>query len=169
MKIVDKSAGVWHKEPDALLGNTLPPLDRGRGRYGRLSHGRAALGVVLAALLAPALHAQESLALKEGWQLQSNEKAGAGGDSISTAAYKGEGWTTVTVPNTIVGALVEAKAPGYDFDPYWGMNIRKLPGATYPIARNFSHFDTPPDSPFAKSWWYRKTFDLPASFRGRNV
>jgi len=168
MKIVDKSAGIWHKTADAHTA-PIPPLDRGRGRHGRLSHGRAVLGVVLLLAFGSSALAEENVALRDGWQLQSSAQAGGAGAAISDPTFKAAGWTTVTVPNTIVGALVGAKAPGYDFDPYWGMNLRKLPGTTYPIARNYSHFEMVPDSPFAKSWWYRKTFDLPAGFRGRTV
>jgi exo-1,4-beta-D-glucosaminidase len=145
-----------------------PPLDRGRGRHDRLSHGRAVLGAVLALVAWPAL-AQDVIPLRDGWQLQSNALAKADGAAISTAAFPAEGWTAVRVPNTVVGALVEAKAPGYDLDPYWGMNLRKLPGTTYPIARNFSHFPTPTTSPFARSWWYRRSFDLPEGSAGRYV
>jgi exo-1,4-beta-D-glucosaminidase len=168
MKTVDKSDGICDKTVNAHTAH-IPPLDRGRGWHDRLSHGRAVLGVVLALASVRAVHAQDVVPLKDGWQLQSSAQAGGTGAALSDAGFKAAGWTTVTVPNTIVGALVQAKAPGYDFDPYWGMNVRKLPGATYPIARNYSHFEVMPDSPFAKSWWYRKTFDLPAGFRGRTV
>jgi exo-1,4-beta-D-glucosaminidase len=146
------------------------PLDGDRGRLGRLSHGRVVLGVVFALTTgASAARAQETLTLADGWQLQSSASANADGSVVSTSAYDAGGWTIVRVPSTVVGALVGAKAPGYDLDPYWGMNLRKLPGTTYPISKNFSHFKTPADSPFARSWWYRKTFDLPAGFRGRNT
>src|SRR5262249_14986143 len=51
----------------------------------------------------------------------------------------------------------------------FAMNLRSIPGTTYPIATNFAHQPTPADSPFKCSWWYRTEFSLPAGFRGRNV
>src|SRR5262245_51888084 len=121
MKTVDKSDGICDKTSDAFPAHR-PPLDRGRGRHDRLSHGRVALGVVFALAGFTTVYAQDALLLKDGWQLQSSAQAGGAGPALSDPAFKAAGWTTVSVPNTIVGALVEAKAPGYDFDPYWGMN-----------------------------------------------
>ncbi len=54
-------------------------------------------------------------------------------------------------------------------EPYFGMNLRKLPGVSYPIGQNFSNLAMPADSPFAVSWWYRKTFVLPAGYQGKNL
>lgn len=100
------------------------------------------------------------------WMLQSSAKAGAGGEVLSKTGFKAEGWHRVAVPNTIVGALVENDT--YP-DPFFGLLFRSLPGATYPIARNFSHLPMPEDSPFRGSWWYRTEFDVPAGLAGRSL
>ena len=71
--------------------------------------------------------------------------------------------TTVTVPNTVVGALVEN---GTYPDPYFGMNLRKIPGTSYPIGERFTLLPMPADSPFKPAWWYRKEFELPAALVG---
>ena len=63
-----------------------------------------------------------------------------------------EGWYRVSVPNTVVAALVEAKV--YP-DPYFGMNLRAIPGTTYPIGERFTLLPMPEDSPFRPAWWYR--------------
>jgi exo-1,4-beta-D-glucosaminidase len=54
-------------------------------------------------------------------------------------------------------------------DPFFGMNLRQFPGMGYPIGANFSNIPMPPDSPFAVSWWYRKTFSLPAADKGKTI
>jgi len=104
--------------------------------------------------------------LKEGWSLQSSGKVADAGEVISTVRYQPKNWYGVTVPTTVVAALVKQKV--YP-DPEFGMNLRQVPGVTYPIGANFSNLPMEPDSPFAVSWWYRKAFALPASDRGKTL
>ncbi|HXN16805.1 MAG TPA: glycoside hydrolase family 2 TIM barrel-domain containing protein [Candidatus Binatus sp.] len=126
---------------------------------------------VLAAVL-PANAAAEApagsakISLQEGWKLQSSCLFLAQGEQISTAGYKTNGWHSATVPTTVVAALVSDKT--YP-DPYYGKNLRDLPGTTYPIGKNFSLLSMPRDSPFHCSWWYRTEFRLPADYKGRHV
>jgi exo-1,4-beta-D-glucosaminidase len=104
--------------------------------------------------------------LAEGWRLQSSVKAAATGDVLSQPGLDASGWYAISVPNTVVGALVEN---GTYPDPYSGMNLRSIPGTTYPIGERFSLIPTPADSPFKPSWWYRTEFDLAAGLAGRSV
>src|SRR5215472_16629060 len=104
--------------------------------------------------------------LREGWTLQSSAKINEAGEQISTPKYLPQDWYTVSVPTTVFAALVKAKV--YP-DPLFGMNLRSLPGVTYPIGGNFSNFPMQPDSPFAVPWWYRKEFTLPAAYQGKTV
>jgi exo-1,4-beta-D-glucosaminidase len=129
---------------------------------------RAPVWIVAAVLAAAPAGARpvERIALREGWGLQSSEKATEGGEALSRPGFAATGWHQVTVPNTVVGALVEN---GTYPDPFFGMNLRSLPGMTYPVAKNFSLLPMSPQSPFARSWWYRKEFDLPAGQGGRAV
>jgi exo-1,4-beta-D-glucosaminidase len=108
----------------------------------------------------------EKLPLKEGWSLQSSGKVPDGGEVISTVHYEAKNWYSVTVPTTVVAALVKHNV--YP-DPGFGMNLRQMPGMTYPIGTNFSNIAMEPDSPFAASWWYRKAFALPGSYRGKTI
>jgi len=48
-------------------------------------------------------------------------------------------------------------------DPYFGDNLRHLPGMGYPLGENFSKLPMPADSPYRCGWWYRLAFDVPAS------
>jgi exo-1,4-beta-D-glucosaminidase len=127
---------------------------------------RASLILAPAALclLSPiASHASDT-PLREGWTLQSACKLQADGAAISTAAFRPQGWTEVTVPATVLAAQVAA---GEIKQPYYGLNLRKIPGATYPIGQNFSNLPMPEDSPYHCGWWYRKSLTIPASERGK--
>ena len=104
--------------------------------------------------------------LREGWSLQSSAKVEASGETIASAKFTPTGWNEVTVPTTVVAALVkEKKLP----DPGFGMNLRQFPGMSYPVGGNFSNIAMQTDSPFAVSWWYRKQFLAPATYRGKTI
>ncbi len=110
--------------------------------------------------------ASKHLRLAEAWDLQASGKVGEDGSVISTPRYQPKGWYDVTVPTTVFAALVKHKV--YP-DPDFGMNLRQVPGVTYPIGTNFSNIEMEPDSPFAVAWWYRKTFTLPATDKGKII
>src|ERR1700722_12747516 len=101
--------------------NERPVFQRPR-HYGLL---RCAFLIALILFCAP--HA--------GWLLQSSCKFTATAEQISTAGFKTEGWHSTDVPSTVVAALVADKT--YP-DPYFGKNLRDIPGTTYPIGKNFS-------------------------------
>ena len=110
--------------------------------------------------------AQEQLMLHNGWLIQSSAKVGADGAGISSTSYRPSDWYSATVPSTVVGALVEN---GTYRDPFFGMNLRQIPGTTFPIGANFVHTAMDPSSPYAVPWWYRTTFRVPATMRGRRI
>ena len=114
----------------------------------------------------PAAEPGARMDLTEGWRLQSSAKVAAKGEALSLPGFDASGFYAVSVPNTVVGALVEN---GTFPDPYFGMNLRSIPGTTYPIGQRFTLLPTPDDSPFKPSWWYRTEFDLPARLAGRTV
>ena len=104
--------------------------------------------------------------LSDGWSLQSSTRVAETGEALSQPSFKAHDWYPVTVPSTVVAALVKNKV--YP-DPGFGMNLRQMPGMTYAIGTNFSNFPMQPDSPFAVPWWYRKSFSIPANFRGNTI
>jgi exo-1,4-beta-D-glucosaminidase len=118
------------------------------------------------ALAAAQPAADPTLVLRDGWTLQSSAKVAASGEEISRAAFPTGNWITADVPTTVVAAQVK---DGLLPDPFFGMNLRRYPGVSYPIGFNFSNLPMPPDSPYAVSWWYRKEFALPAGFSGKTV
>ena len=99
-----------------------------------------------------------SLPLKSGWQIQSSCKVAEKGDVISTAQFQPQGWNKAIVPGGVLANLVMDKV--YP-EPYYGMNLREIPGTTYPIGTLFANRAMPEDSPFKCSWWYRVEFDVP--------
>src|SRR5580704_10052949 len=128
------------------------------------------LGLILAILAGPAYAditgSSDKIFLHAGWALQSSCLFLARGEQISTPGFRTNGWHSATVPTTVVSALVADKT--YP-DPYYGKNLRDIPGTTYPIGKNFSLLSMPQDSPFRCPWWYRIEFTLPASYKGRHV
>jgi exo-1,4-beta-D-glucosaminidase len=109
---------------------------------------------------------EDVIQLHDGWTLASSCRVDKGGEVISTAHYAPTGWYPVTVPTTVVAALVKNKVYA---DPDYGMNLRHYPGMNYPIGANFSNIPMRQDSPFMVPWWYRKAFTLPESFKGKTI
>ncbi|MGA8223859.1 MAG: beta galactosidase jelly roll domain-containing protein [Candidatus Acidiferrales bacterium] len=129
--------------------------------------------LLLAAALVPSLALAESpeqndsrLLLHSGWMLQSSCVAKATPAQISARAFRTDGWHSTSVPSTVVAALVADKT--YP-DPGFGMNLRSIPGTTYPIGANFSLLPMPKDSPFHCSWYYRTEFRFPENFMDRQL
>src|SRR3989475_6384783 len=100
--------------------------------------------------------------LPEHWAIQSSAQVKEKGDVVSQRAFQPRDWYPAKVPSTIAGTLVDNKV--YP-DPFVGMNLRLMPGCSYPIGANFSLRPMPEDSPFRVSWWYRTEFQLPAGYR----
>jgi exo-1,4-beta-D-glucosaminidase len=90
------------------------------------------------------------LLLKDDWQMQSAVKDPTPAGSLSQDKFVPNGWYKVSVPSTIIAGLLANKV--YNFDPFYGMNFKKLD-------------DPALDHP----WWFRKVFTLPASESGKNV
>jgi exo-1,4-beta-D-glucosaminidase len=104
--------------------------------------------------------------LKEGWRIQSSAKTQASGEQIASLGFDAGSWYPATIPSTVLAALVENKV--YP-DPYFGKNLRSIPGTSYHIGQNFSNLPMPDDSPFRVSWWYRTEFSLSKNLRGRKI
>lgn len=110
--------------------------------------------------------AAEEIELRQGWMVQSSAKVGASGDKISLHGFSTAGWYKASGPKTVFAVLVEN---GVFPDPYFGMNLRNVPGVEYPIGGQFANLDMPANSPYAVPWWYRNEFDVPKHFKGRTV
>ena len=104
--------------------------------------------------------------LRDNWFIQPSADVHAHGEEISSVGFSTRDWYPATLPSTVMSALVEDKV--YP-DPYTGVNLRSIPGTTYPIFEDFSNLPMPPASPFRQSWWYRTEFKLPPEYSGKTV
>ena len=71
--------------------------------------------------------------LKDDWRMQSAQKDPSPASSVSTDKFDPKSWYKVSVPTTIIGGLLANKV--YDFDPFYGMNFKKLedPALDHPV------------------------------------
>jgi glycosyl hydrolase family 2/Ig-like domain-containing protein len=83
------------------------------------------------------------------WQMQDVAKVSDPAATVSTAAFAPQTWYRATVPGTVFTTLVDN---GVYPDPVYGENMRAIP-----------------ESLNKTSYWYRATFAVPATFRGRNI
>ncbi|WP_260736490.1 glycosyl hydrolase 2 galactose-binding domain-containing protein [Tunturiibacter lichenicola] len=117
---------------------------------------------------APGLAATDSAStstpLKSGWAVQSDCKIHGDGAKLSVPEVNTEGWYTATIPATVLAVQVAA---GEFKDMFVGTNLRSVPGTSYPQGDNFSNLEMPADSPYRCGWWYRKTFHVAATERGK--
>ena len=124
---------------------------------------RIAFSLFLLPFAAVVLPAETVTHLHDGWRLQSTCSFQADGDLISAPAFKDAGWLKADVPSTVLAAQVAA---GVVPDPYFGDNLRQIPGTSYPIGENFANLPMPANSPYACAWWYRTVFSVPAAVAG---
>jgi exo-1,4-beta-D-glucosaminidase len=104
------------------------------------------------------MSAENTIPLRDNWQLLSACKATDSGEAISTTTFKTDTWLKTSVPSTVLAAQVKA---GVFPDPYFGDNLRKIPGTSYPVGHNFANLPMPADSPYACGFWYRNEFIAP--------
>ncbi len=103
-------------------------------------------------LVAPPLsvaQASRPVLLSSGWQLQDAAKVPQTGSVIATADFQPGGWYSATVPGTVLTTLVNNKVYR---DPLYGENNRNIPEALNKT-----------------SYWYRTTFEVPASYAHQHV
>jgi exo-1,4-beta-D-glucosaminidase len=119
------------------------------------------LPCLLALLALPAvLPCETQVPLHDGWSLQSACKLHADGPAIAAPGFPVADWIKTSVPSTVIAAQVAA---GLFPDPYFGDNLRKLPGSAYRIGPGFANEPMPSDSPYRCGWWYRTEFAAPKS------
>lgn len=138
-----------------------------------LRMSRQVIGMLVAVLtlvsVASAATTQSRMLLDKDWALQSACKATEKGDVVSTTAFKPVGWLPSNVPATVLAAQVAAKPDKVFEDPFFGRNLRDIPGTTYPEEKVFAQLPMPGDSPYKCSWWYRTEFRVPPGQTGKNV
>jgi len=133
-----------------------------------LRRSRIKLFVLVSLILfcMPVMRGADQITLRDGWEVQSSAKVKGNGDAVSAEGFSTAGWYKTSAPKTVFAVLVEN---GVYKDPYFGMNLRSVPGIAYPIGGQLANLDVPDDSPYAVPWWYRKEFEVPKQFKGRTV
>ncbi|MFX0209785.1 MAG: sugar-binding domain-containing protein [Candidatus Hodarchaeota archaeon] len=98
--------------------------------------------------------------LNKEWKIRSSENLSKFGEVISTIDFIPEDWYTVDIPTTVINGLITNGE--FEFkDPYFGVNLKSLPGYKTNAERpNYESRYKPEDSPFRRSWWFRKEFSL---------
>src|ERR1700722_6715616 len=122
---------------------------------------RLLLGLLLALLCAApsgVAAAADATPLLTGWKLQSGCAVKSTGERISSPEYTAAGWIDAIVPGTVLGSQVAA---GVFPDPFFGMNLRKIPGTDYPPGKVFGYLPMGERSPYRCPWWYRTEFTSP--------
>jgi exo-1,4-beta-D-glucosaminidase len=132
----------------------------------RLFTSRVSVLFTLLAVAAPLSRADGGTLLREGWTIQSSAKVSATGERVSAVGFSTEGWYPTSAPKTVFAVLVEN---GVYKDPYFGMNLRSIPGVDYKIGGQFANEEMSLDSPYAVPWWYRKEFELPVADKGKRI
>lgn len=104
------------------------------------------------------------------FDLQSSALVSATGIELSSVQYHSPVyWFPVKVPSTVLTGLV---ANHIYPDPYQGLNNMLIPDASDQFNKEYnleqySHLPNDPN-PWKKPYWYRTTFNVPASAKGRH-
>ncbi len=104
--------------------------------------------------------------LEDNWLLVCSKDISGCGETISRAGYAADKWYPVKVPGTIAASLINNGL--YD-DPYYGLNLVKLPGYKKRRDINFSLQRKPAKSPFRESWWYRTEFIIEEDLKEQRI
>jgi hypothetical protein len=108
--------------------------------------------------------------LTNNWLLKSSALVPEDGSRISTVDYKPQQWFRITVPTTVLNALVKQ---GVYPDPRVGLNEFRIPDSSdeFNKKNDLSKFSYLPDkrNPWRDPYWYRTEFSLPAVEKGRHV
>jgi exo-1,4-beta-D-glucosaminidase len=91
--------------------------------------------------------AQSPKSFMDDWSMQSSDEATASGDKLSQPGAEIDNWYKVTLPTTVMAALLAA---GEYPDISHGENLKQVPKER-----------------FKNSWWYRKEFTLPPNSTGK--
>jgi exo-1,4-beta-D-glucosaminidase len=126
-----------------------------------MRYAGVALVLVAGCFLGAAWGEPERISLRDGWAVQSSAKETATGEVISSDSFAPSGWYKTSVPKTVLSVLVDN---GVYPDPYYGMNLKSIPGY-----KDGNWLVMKEGSPFRDPWWYRTEFTVPAKAKGQCV
>ncbi len=154
------------RQPNTLAGALVLGFNHAAKVF---SAGRSlGIGLALAAVFffASSARANDEVTLHDGWAVQSSATVTAVPEQVSQVGFDANGWYRTSAPKTVFAVLVEN---GVYKNPYFGMNLRSVPGVEYKIGSGFANQEMPEHSPYAVPWWYRTEFTVPADYKGKKV
>jgi hypothetical protein len=108
--------------------------------------------------------------LTENWLLKSSVLVPENGERISTTDYKPKEWLRISVPTTVLNALVKN---GIYPDPRIGLNLYRIPDSSdeFNKKNDLQKFSYLPDkrNPWRDPYWYRTEFTLPEIESGKHL
>jgi exo-1,4-beta-D-glucosaminidase len=114
---------------------------------------------------------EHAVVLHKDWRMKEEAVCGSRGEAFSRPGFtEARAWYPTTVPTTTLATLVRS---GVYPDPYVGLNNMRIPDASpqqnarYGLNR-YSHLPNK-ENPWAKPYWFRTEFRLPAGFPGKVV
>ncbi len=104
------------------------------------------------------------------WTMRSTTQVKQNDEAVSKATFDTGRWWHVTVPTTVLRALVKE---GVYPDPHFDLNNFKIPDASDSLNRQldlgkYSHLKDHPN-PFKDPYWFRTTFTVPATRKGQKT
>jgi hypothetical protein len=122
-------------------------------------------GSLIIGILGPVVNGQEQSdqrqLLTDNWLLKSSVLVPEDGTRISTVDYKPQQWFRISVPTTVLNALVKN---GIYPDPRIGLNSLRIPDSSdeFNLKNDLSKYSYLPDkrNPWRDPYWYRTEFML---------
>jgi hypothetical protein len=110
------------------------------------------------------------LDLSGSWRMQSSMLETNQGRRLSQSEYEPENWHTVSVPTTVLSALVKN---GVYPDPRVGLNAYLIPDSSddFNAKHDLSQYSHLPNrrNPWQDPYWFRKEFALPPQASGKRI
>lgn len=112
----------------------------------------------------------EHYSLNSDWKMNSTYLSPEDGETVSLTSYEPQNWYPANVPTTVLNVLINEKVYPH---PYIGLNNFKIPDACDEYNEKFnlskySHFGEE-KNPWEDPYWFRKEFQLPDDFKGKNI
>lgn len=114
---------------------------------------------------------EKATVLYKGWQMREEAICGDHGEQFSQAGFSAaQSWYATTVPTTTQATLIRQ---GVYPDPYISLNNMQIPDACEEQNRRYelgkySHLPNK-ENPWAKPYWFRSEFTVPAEYKGKVV
>ena len=118
--------------------------------------------LTLVLLMLPLLLTAQKTVLSD-WQMESTLRVSRPDAEVSAPGFPAEGWHPVTVPSTVLSALVKE---GVYPDPRVGMDNFSIPDVSDAFNERLG---IPGENLWKDPWWYRTEFTLAETLRSKEI